>query len=118
VIEAAKWILTGYFFKLYVANNLNTMTAYMDFPFYETVQTQDKCCSLSSIATRYYADFFGYSSIAIGLGLLFGYRLPVNFNLPYIAASFSSSGRAGTSPCRAGFAPTFTSAWRQPARRI
>jgi alginate O-acetyltransferase complex protein AlgI len=36
-----------------------------------------------------YADFFGYSSIAIGLGLLFGYRLPVNFNLPYISASFS-----------------------------
>src|SRR4029077_1934944 len=25
----------------------------------------------------------------IGLGLLFGYRLPINFNLPYISASFS-----------------------------
>ena len=27
--------------------------------------------------------------IAIGLGLLFGYRLPINFNLPYISTSFS-----------------------------
>jgi hypothetical protein len=36
-----------------------------------------------------YADFFGYTAIAIGLGLLFGYRLPINFNLPYISASFS-----------------------------
>ena len=36
-----------------------------------------------------YADFFGYSAIALGLGLLFGYRLPVNFNLPYISTSFS-----------------------------
>ena len=28
-------------------------------------------------------------AIAIGLGLLFGYRLPINFNLPYISGSFS-----------------------------
>ena len=31
-VEAARWILVGYFFKLYVANNLNEMTSYMDFP--------------------------------------------------------------------------------------
>jgi alginate O-acetyltransferase complex protein AlgI len=31
-VEAAKWILTGFFFKLYVANNLNEMTSFMDFP--------------------------------------------------------------------------------------
>jgi alginate O-acetyltransferase complex protein AlgI len=89
LVEAAKWILTGYFFKLYVANNLNTMTAYMDFPFYETVQMQDKWLLVVLYSDQIYADFFGYSSIAIGLGLLFGYRLPVNFNLPYISASFS-----------------------------
>ena len=29
-VEAAKWILVGFFFKLYVANNLNEMTSYMD----------------------------------------------------------------------------------------
>ena len=32
-----------------------------------------------------YFDFFGYSLIAIGLGLLFGIRLPVNFDRPYEA---------------------------------
>jgi alginate O-acetyltransferase complex protein AlgI len=88
-VDAAKWILTGYFFKLYVANNLNTMTAYMDFPFYETVQAHDKWTLVFLYGYQIYADFFGYSSIAIGLGLLFGYRLPINFNLPYISASFS-----------------------------
>ncbi len=41
-VEAAKWILAGFFFKLYVANNLNEMTSYMDFPLYETLQTQDR----------------------------------------------------------------------------
>ena len=88
-VEAAKWILTGYFFKLYVANNLNEMTAYMDFPLYETVRLEDKWILVFLYSYQIYADFFGYTAIAIGLGLLFGYRLPINFNLPYISASFS-----------------------------
>jgi alginate O-acetyltransferase complex protein AlgI len=32
-------------------------------------------------------DFAGYSDIAIGLGLLFGVKLPFNFNAPFRAAS-------------------------------
>ena len=88
-VDAAKWILTGFFFKLYVANNLNEMTSYMDFPLYETLQTQDRWLLVFLYSYQIYADFFGYSAIAIGLGLLFGYRLPVNFNLPYISVSFS-----------------------------
>jgi alginate O-acetyltransferase complex protein AlgI len=88
-VEAAKWILTGFFFKLYVANNLNEMTSYMDFPLYETLQTEDRWLLVFLYSYQIYADFFGYSAIAIGLGLLFGYRLPINFNLPYISVSFS-----------------------------
>ena len=34
-----------------------------------------------------YFDFSGYSDMAIGLGLLFGIRFPVNFNSPYKATS-------------------------------
>jgi alginate O-acetyltransferase complex protein AlgI len=88
-VEAAKWILIGFFFKLYVANNLNEMTSYMDFPRYETLQTQDRWLLIFLYSYQIYADFFGYSAIAIGLALLFGYRLPVNFDLPYISKSFS-----------------------------
>ncbi len=32
-----------------------------------------------------YFDFSGYSDMAIGLGLMFGIRLPINFNSPYKA---------------------------------
>src|ERR1700722_15972243 len=88
-VEAARWILTGFFFKLYVANNLNEMTSYMDFPLYETLRTQDRWLLVFLYSYQIYADFFGYSAIAIGLALLFGYRLPINFNLPYISVSFS-----------------------------
>lgn len=34
-----------------------------------------------------YFDFSGYSDMAVGLGLLFNLRLPVNFNSPYRARS-------------------------------
>ncbi|MEM7167732.1 MAG: MBOAT family protein [Planctomycetota bacterium] len=34
-----------------------------------------------------YFDFSGYSDMAIGLGRIFGIRLPLNFNSPYKAAS-------------------------------
>jgi D-alanyl-lipoteichoic acid acyltransferase DltB (MBOAT superfamily) len=88
-VEAAKWIVVGYFFKLYVANNLNEMTSWMDFPLHATLRTQDRWLLVFLYSYQIYADFFGYSAIALGLGLLFGYRLPVNFNLPYIATSFS-----------------------------
>ncbi len=88
-VDAAKWIISGYFFKLFVANNLNQMTTYMDFPLYETVRSADRWLLVLLYSYQIYADFFGYSSIAIGLALLFGYRLPVNFNLPYISRSFA-----------------------------
>ena len=34
-----------------------------------------------------YFDFSGYSDMAIGLAMLFGYQLPVNFNAPYRSKS-------------------------------
>ncbi len=36
-----------------------------------------------------YCDFSGYSDIAIGLATLMGFELPVNFNVPYRAASIT-----------------------------
>jgi alginate O-acetyltransferase complex protein AlgI len=44
---------------------------------------------LSTLAysLQIYFDFAGYSDMAVGLALLFGIRLPVNFRSPYKAAS-------------------------------
>lgn len=40
-----------------------------------------------------YFDFSGYSDMAIGLGRLFGFRFPENFNYPYISASITEFWR-------------------------
>ena len=51
----------------------------MDFPVFETVRWEDKWLLVFLYSYQIYADFFGYTAIAIGLGLLFGYRLPIDF---------------------------------------
>jgi alginate O-acetyltransferase complex protein AlgI len=38
-------------------------------------------------ALQIYFDFSGYSDMAVGLSMLFGIRLPINFNSPYQAAN-------------------------------
>jgi alginate O-acetyltransferase complex protein AlgI len=40
-----------------------------------------------AFAFQLFADFWGYSTIAVGLGLLFGYELPLNFRTPYLSTS-------------------------------
>ena len=40
-----------------------------------------------------YFDFSGYSDMAIGLGSIFGFTCPENFNYPYIAASITEFWR-------------------------
>lgn len=40
-----------------------------------------------------YFDFSGYTDMALGLGRIFGFRLPENFNYPYIAKSASEFWR-------------------------
>ncbi|HAU1606010.1 TPA: MBOAT family protein [Legionella pneumophila] len=52
--------------------------------------TFDSFTAIAGILAFYlqiYFDFSGYSDMAIGLGILFGIKFPVNFNSPYLASS-------------------------------
>jgi alginate O-acetyltransferase complex protein AlgI len=44
-------------------------------------------------AVQIYADFSGYTDIAIGVALLLGFQLPQNFNAPYAAVSLQDFWR-------------------------
>ncbi|WP_391120979.1 MBOAT family O-acyltransferase [Psychrobacillus sp. L3] len=46
-----------------------------------------------AFAFQIYFDFSGYSDMAIGLGLMFGFRFNENFNKPYIAQSITDFWR-------------------------
>ena len=44
-------------------------------------------------AMQIYCDFSGYSDMAIGIGLLLGYRFPINFDSPYQSLSITEFWR-------------------------
>jgi D-alanyl-lipoteichoic acid acyltransferase DltB (MBOAT superfamily) len=49
--------------------------------------------ALYAYAFQIYADFSGYTDMALGCARMIGYELPVNFNLPYRAADLSDFWR-------------------------
>ncbi len=48
---------------------------------------------LLAFSLQLYFDFYGYSRMAIGLGKMMGFHLPINFDLPYTAKSMSEFWR-------------------------
>ena len=86
-------LVTGYFLKMVVADNLNDHTQLITYPYFEGCSTVTLLGLLFGYSMQIFADFAGYSLIAIGLAGLFGYQFPINFNFPYIATSFSDFWR-------------------------
>lgn len=83
-----KNLLTGYFLKMVVADNLKDFTYWITFPYFQWMSTITLVVMLFGYSCQIFADFAGYSLIAIGLAGLFGYRFNDNFNFPYISTSF------------------------------
>ena len=52
---------------------------------YTTLSTADAWIAMLGYSFQLYFDFSGYSTMAAGLGYLFGLRIPQNFNSPYKA---------------------------------
>ncbi|WP_219495489.1 MBOAT family O-acyltransferase [Nonomuraea coxensis] len=57
------------------------------------VNTPTAWLGASAFALQIYFDFSGYSDMAVGLGLMFGFRLPENFDRPYSAYSVTDFWR-------------------------
>jgi len=88
-----KYIIGGLFLKFVIADNLKDYTFWMRYPEFTVLSSIDLIMLMYGYAFQFFADFAGYSLIAIGIGHLFGYSLPMNFNYPYIASSFGELWR-------------------------
>ncbi|MBN2165655.1 MAG: MBOAT family protein [Marinilabiliaceae bacterium] len=86
-------LVIGYFLKMVVADNLKDFTFELTWPYFERLSSLHLIALLFAYSIQIFADFAGYSLIAIGLSQLFGYRIPQNFNFPYIATSFADFWR-------------------------
>lgn len=83
-----KYLVLGYFFKMVIADNLKDFTFWIAVPYLQGYTSITLIILLLGYSCQIFADFAGYSLIAMGLGRLFGYELINNFNFPYISTSF------------------------------
>jgi alginate O-acetyltransferase complex protein AlgI len=60
---------------------------------YQTLGTVGAWLCILGYAYQLYFDFSGYSDMAVGLGYMFGLRLPQNFDSPYQAANIADFWR-------------------------
>lgn len=83
-----KEITLGYFLKIVIADNLKDFTFWIAYPYFQGKDSFSLLTMLFGFSFQIYADFAGYSLIAIGVARLYGYNLIENFNFPYISSSF------------------------------
>ena len=91
--DAVKKLILGFFLKMVVADNLREATAWLHYPEFMGKPGVTLLFMLYAFSFQIFADFAGYSLIAMGLARLFGYQLPINFNFPYISQSITEFWR-------------------------
>jgi len=77
-------LVVGLVEKVLVAD---TIAAFVDpaLAGYRTLSSTGAWMAILGYTVQLYFDFSGYSTMAIGLGYLFGLRIPINFQSPYRA---------------------------------
>jgi alginate O-acetyltransferase complex protein AlgI len=87
---AATRIGIGLFKKFVIADTLAQGMALDAVNVQQTTTTAGLWLLLYGYAFRLYFDFGGYTDIAIGIGILFGIKLPENFNRPYLRTNITT----------------------------
>jgi alginate O-acetyltransferase complex protein AlgI len=86
-------IFIGLFKKVVIANVLATEIVDTVFASPQQHSGLEVLVGIYGYAIQIYADFSGYTDIAIGLALLLGFRFPQNFDSPYTATSIQDFWR-------------------------
>ncbi len=84
--DGMQMILMGLAKKVLIADNL-ALVVQAGFSHPENFSGIDLWIIAYAFAFQIFFDFAGYTDIARGSALLFGYKVPINFNLPYLAAN-------------------------------
>ena len=91
--RAALLIMGGLFKKIVISSyvSANIVTPVFSSP--RVHSAPEVLFAIYGYAVEIYADFSGYTDIAIGIALLLGIRFPVNFDAPYTARSLQDFWR-------------------------
>src|SRR5210317_1711496 len=87
------WILNGLLKKMFLADYIAVNFVDRVFANPTSYSGFEIMLALFGHSLQVYADFSGYTDIAIGVALWLGFSLPVNFNSPYKATSVADFWR-------------------------
>ena len=93
VIIGLKRFIIGLAKKVLIANTLAEVVDKIFEQAPENLTTEIAWLGAVAYCLQLYYDFSGYSDMAIGLGLMFGFKFLENFNYPYISKSISEFWR-------------------------
>ena len=91
-INGLEQFIIGLAAKVIIANNM-AVIADAVFADYKNTNAAVLWIAAAAYTFQIYFDFAGYSRMAIGLGRMFGFHFPQNFNYPYLARSITDFWR-------------------------
>ncbi len=91
--EGVQRFITGLAKKVLLANNIGLLWSQVSAQPAESLPAAMAWLGIAAFAFQIYFDFSGYSDMAIGLGLMLGFRFNENFNYPYISQSMTEFWR-------------------------
>ena len=84
-----KYFLFGLGFKVLIANRIGGLWSDISAIGYESITTPLAWMGIIAYSLQLFYDFWGYSLMAIGMGMMLGFRFPKNFDAPYRSVSMS-----------------------------
>ena len=79
--------------KVLLANQLAGLWDDLHTVGYDSISTPAAWMGIFAYSMQLYFDFSGYSQMAIGMGLMFGFHFPQNFRHPYLSVSMTEFWR-------------------------
>lgn len=91
--EGVRRFIIGLAKKALLANNIGLLWHTISSSNVDSLPALTAWLGIIAFAFQIYFDFSGYSDMAIGLGLMFGFRFNENFNKPYTSQSITEFWR-------------------------
>lgn len=93
VESGLKTFVVGLGMKVLLANQLAGLWRDIHTIGFESISTPLAWMGIAGYSLQLYFDFYGYSLMAMGIGQMLGFKLPVNFRHPYTSRTMSEFWR-------------------------
>ncbi len=91
--EGIGYFVKGLTKKVMLANSIGILWAQIKAMDYSEISVLTAWLGILAFTFQIYFDFSGYSDMAMGLGKIFGFNFPINFDHPYQSKSISEFWR-------------------------